>query len=67
MQFTTAARLADALQQLVVLMVSRYPTTLQEDLSLLQQRDSLAPRLAAAVTARSDEKQVWAQLQQVRC
>jgi hypothetical protein len=65
-QFTTAARLADALQQLVVLMVSRYPTTLQDDESLLQQLDSLAPRLAAAVTARSGEKQVWAQLQQVR-
>lgn len=46
-------------------MVSRYSCSLQEDQQLLQQRDSLAPRLAAAVTARSGEKEVWAELQQV--
>lgn len=65
MQFTSAQALTSTLQQLVVLMVSRYSCSLQEDQQLLQQRDSLAPRLAAAVTASSGEKEVWAELQQV--
>lgn len=49
-----------------MLMVSRYSCSLQKDQQLLQQKDSLAPRLAAAVTARSGEKEVWAELQRVR-
>jgi hypothetical protein len=66
LQFASGSQLASALQQLVVLMVSRYSCSLQQDQQLLQQKDSLAPRLAAAVTARIGEKEVWAELQQVR-
>lgn len=65
LQSAAPAQLASALQQLVVLMVSRYTCSLQEDQQLLQGMDQLPPRQAAAVTARSAEKEVWSELQQV--
>jgi hypothetical protein len=66
LQFTPPALLTSALQHLVLLMQSRYSCSLQQDQQLLQDQSSLAPRLAAAVTARSAEKEVWQELQQVR-
>lgn len=48
-------------------MQSRYSCSLQQDQLLLQGCSSLAPHLAAAVMARSGEKEVWEELQQVGC